>query len=136
MDAVSRPKVTAANGEFLGLVLGAVELSYFDKLFGSVSLGEGSSIALYRSDGILLTRFPQAESFIGKTFTSPLNALGGGDSGTTRFIGQIGARIVCWQFTGSRISRCSYRSAWIPAPLSPYGKSKQTYFSAREVLQL
>ena len=44
-------KVTAANGEFLGLVLGAVELSYFDKLFSSVSLGEGSSIALFRSDG-------------------------------------------------------------------------------------
>ena len=85
-------KVTAANGEFLGLVLGAVELSYFDKLFSSVSLGEGSSIALYRSDGVLLTRFPQAEAFIGKIFPSPLNALGGGNSATTRFIGQIGGK--------------------------------------------
>jgi diguanylate cyclase (GGDEF)-like protein len=85
-------RVSAANGEFLGLVLGAVELSYFDKLFGSVSLGEGSSIALYRSDGVLLTRFPQAEAFIGKTFTTPLNALDGGDSGTARFIGQIGGQ--------------------------------------------
>jgi diguanylate cyclase (GGDEF)-like protein len=85
-------KVTAANGEFLGLVLGAIELSYFDKLFASVSLGKGSSIALYRNDGGLLTRFPQAESFIGKIFTSPLNALGGGDSATTRIIGQIGGR--------------------------------------------
>jgi diguanylate cyclase (GGDEF)-like protein len=85
-------KITAANGEFLGLVLGAVELSYFDKLFGSVSLGEGSSIALFRSDGILITRFPQEESFIGKTFASPLNTLGGGDGGTTRIIGQIGGK--------------------------------------------
>jgi diguanylate cyclase (GGDEF)-like protein len=85
-------KVTAANGEFLGLVLGAIELSYFDKLFASVSLGKGSSIALYRNDGGLLTRFPQAESFIGKIFTSPLNALGGGDSATTRIIGQIGGK--------------------------------------------
>jgi diguanylate cyclase (GGDEF)-like protein/PAS domain S-box-containing protein len=85
-------RVTAANGEFLGLVLGAVELSYFDKLFASIALGEGSSIALYRSDGILLTRFPQAESFIGKTFTSPLNALGGGDSASVRFVGQIGGK--------------------------------------------
>jgi diguanylate cyclase (GGDEF)-like protein len=84
--------VTAANGKFLGLVLVAVELAYFDKLFSSVSLGPGSSIALYRSDGILLTRFPQAESFIGKPFPTPLNALGGGDSGTTRLIGQIGGR--------------------------------------------
>ena len=62
-------KVTAANGDFLGLVLGAVELSYFDKIFSSVSLGEGSSIAMFRSDGVLLTRFPQVESAIGKTFT-------------------------------------------------------------------
>jgi diguanylate cyclase (GGDEF)-like protein len=85
-------KVTAANGEFLGLVLGAVELSYFDKLFSSVSLGEGSSIALYRSDGRLLTRFPQAESFFGKIFTSPLNALGSSDRATIRFTGQIGGK--------------------------------------------
>ena len=49
-------KITAADGEFLGLVLGAVELSYFNKLFASVSLGEGSSIALYRGDGILMAR--------------------------------------------------------------------------------
>ena len=85
-------KVTAANGEFLGLVLGVVELSYFDKFFSSVSLGEGSSIALYRGDGVLLTRFPQAESFIGKIFLSPFNALGGGDSATTRIVGQIGGK--------------------------------------------
>jgi diguanylate cyclase (GGDEF)-like protein/PAS domain S-box-containing protein len=84
--------VTAANGDFLGLVLGAIELSYFDKIIGSVSFGEGSSIALYRSDGYLLTRFPQAGSFIGKMFTSPLDALGGADSATTRIIGQIGGK--------------------------------------------
>jgi diguanylate cyclase (GGDEF)-like protein len=85
-------RVAAANGEFLGLVLGAVELSYFDKLFASIALGEGSSIALYRGDGVLLTRFPQADSFIGKIFTSPLNALGGGDSATVHFVGQIGGK--------------------------------------------
>ncbi len=129
-------RVSAANGEFLGLVLGAVELSYFDKLFGSVSLGEGSSIALYRSDGVLLTRFPQAESFIGKIFISPLAALGDGDSGTTRFVGQIG---------GKDRLLAVHRLADFPmfltvgvdtAPLSLSGKSKQTYYSAREVLRL
>jgi diguanylate cyclase (GGDEF)-like protein/PAS domain S-box-containing protein len=85
-------RVTAANGEFLGLVLGLVELSYFDKLFSSVLLAPGSSIALYRSDGVLLTRFPQAESFIGKFFPTPFKTLGSGDSGTTRLIGQIGGK--------------------------------------------
>src|SRR5580704_9481422 len=74
-------KVTAANGEFLGLVLGAIELSYFDKLFASVSLGAGSSITLFRSDGILLTRYPQIES-----------AIGNGDRGVVRFVGHFGGK--------------------------------------------
>jgi diguanylate cyclase (GGDEF)-like protein/PAS domain S-box-containing protein len=85
-------KVTGANGEFLGLVLGAVELSYFEKLFSSVSLGEGSSITLFRSDGALLTRFPQIESAIGKTFKSSIIAVGDSDNGTARFIGHIGGK--------------------------------------------
>ena len=85
-------KVTAANGEFLGLVLGAIELSYFDKLFASVSLGAGSSITLFRNDGILLTRYPQVESVIGKYFPSSVGAIGDGDSGTVRFIGHIGGK--------------------------------------------
>jgi diguanylate cyclase (GGDEF)-like protein/PAS domain S-box-containing protein len=85
-------KVTAANGEFLGLVLGAIELSYFDKLFSSVSLGAGNSITLFRSDGILLTRFPQIESAIGKYFPSSVGAIGDGDSGTTRFVGHFGGK--------------------------------------------
>jgi diguanylate cyclase (GGDEF)-like protein len=82
-------KITAPNGEFLGLVLGAVELSYFERLFGSIVLRDGSSITLYRSDGILLTRYPRIESVIGKSFESPINALGNSDSGTARFIGKM-----------------------------------------------
>ncbi|MGA2894427.1 MAG: EAL domain-containing protein [Xanthobacteraceae bacterium] len=86
-------KVVAANGEFLGLVLGSIELSYFEKLFGSISLGEGSSIALLRSDGALLTRFPQIESAIGKTLNLPVNAaISDRTSGAARFIGEIGGK--------------------------------------------
>ncbi|MFZ2068262.1 MAG: EAL domain-containing protein [Xanthobacteraceae bacterium] len=85
-------KVRGPNGEFLGLVLGAVELSYFENLFASVSLGEGSSITLFRGDGALLTRFPQIESVIGKTFKSSVNAVGDSNSGTARFVGQIGGK--------------------------------------------
>jgi diguanylate cyclase (GGDEF)-like protein len=85
-------KVTGPHGEFLGLVLGAIELSYFEKLFKTVSLGQGSSITLFRSDGALLTRFPQVQSVIGKTFKSSVNAVGDGNSGTVRFVGQIGGK--------------------------------------------
>jgi Cache domain len=127
-------KVTAANGDFLGLVLGVVELSYFDKLFSSVSLGEGSSIGLYRSDGRLLTRFPQAESFIGTIFTSPSTLWAVVIAPQFTSPVKSGAWIVCWRFSGSQIFRCSYQSAWIPVLLSPSGKSRQTYLSVREVL--
>ncbi len=85
-------KVTGPHGEFLGLVLGAIELSYFEKLFETVSLGQGSSITLFRSDGALLTRFPQVQSAIGKTFKSSVNAVGDSNSGTVRFVGQIGGK--------------------------------------------
>ncbi|MFZ0425726.1 MAG: EAL domain-containing protein [Xanthobacteraceae bacterium] len=83
-------KVETAKGEFLGLVLVAVKLSYFEKLFASVSLGGGSSISLFRSDGTLLTRYPQIESDIGKTFEVSVRAVSGdSNNGTARFMGQI-----------------------------------------------
>jgi diguanylate cyclase (GGDEF)-like protein/PAS domain S-box-containing protein len=78
-------KLMSANGEFLGLVIGAVELSYFDELFGSLILGAYSSISLSRGDGILLTRYPPIESNIGKPFSPSINALGDSDSGTVRY---------------------------------------------------
>ncbi len=55
-------KVVSPDGEFLGLVLGAMELGYFEKFFGSLVLGEESAIALFRRDGILLVRYPPRES--------------------------------------------------------------------------
>ena len=85
----SARKLKAANGEFIGLVLGAIELSYFEKSFGSIVLGESSSISLYRGDGALLARYPRAETVIGKLFPVAINALGHSNKGTARYIGQI-----------------------------------------------
>ena len=82
-------KLTAPDGEFLGVVLGAVDASYLEKLFGAIVLGKHSSIALYRGDGILLARYPRIESAIGKPFKAAAEALGNGDSGTIRFIGAM-----------------------------------------------
>jgi diguanylate cyclase (GGDEF)-like protein/PAS domain S-box-containing protein len=82
-------KLTAANGKFLGVVTGAITLSYFEKLFGAVELGDGSSITLYQSDGMLLARYPRIDSVIGQYFKFPRAALGDGDSGTARFTGAM-----------------------------------------------
>jgi diguanylate cyclase (GGDEF)-like protein len=82
-------KLTAQNGEFLGVILGAIDLSYFEEIFGSIELGDGGSITLYRSDGVLLARYPRTERVIGKSFKAPIIALGDGSSGTIHFTGQM-----------------------------------------------
>ena len=128
-------KLTAENGEFLGVILGAIDLSYFEKIFGSILLGDGSSITLYRSDGVLLARYPRAERVIGKSFKAPFIALGDHSSGTTNSLAKWEARIVCWPLRGLPITRYLYRSPWTPTSLSPIGKRKQEFFPAREVLQ-
>jgi signal transduction histidine kinase/DNA-binding response OmpR family regulator len=53
------------NGEFMGLLLGAMSLQYFENFFASTSLGPGTSVSLIREDGTLLARHPHSEG-IGK----------------------------------------------------------------------
>lgn len=82
-------KLSTPNGEFIGVILGAIDLSYFEKIFGAIELGDDSSITLFRSDGILLARYPRLETVVGKSFKFSVSALGNGNSGTIRFIGQL-----------------------------------------------
>ncbi|WP_158627978.1 hybrid sensor histidine kinase/response regulator [Azospirillum griseum] len=52
-------RVSAANGRFLGLAVGAIDLDYFQRLYRGLRVGDtGSSISLWRRDGILLARHP------------------------------------------------------------------------------
>src|SRR5262245_32535134 len=44
-------KFSNPDGEFLGLVLGAIELRYFEDFFAAVLPGEESAISLFRRDG-------------------------------------------------------------------------------------
>ena len=65
------------NGEFLGVVLGAVDLEYFERLFAGLNLGEEGAISLFSRDGILLVRHPLRDtpgrSYAGAPlFTGPL----------------------------------------------------------------
>jgi len=83
-------KVVASDGELLGLIGTGVELAYFEKFFSSVLLEQSSSIALFRSDGVLLARSPTIEGTVGKTFTAFAQALEGNkDRGTVRIIGRM-----------------------------------------------
>jgi signal transduction histidine kinase len=51
-------RVSGPSGEFLGLVIGAIDLGYFENLYKSLQIGSGGAVSLWRRDGILLARFP------------------------------------------------------------------------------
>src|ERR1017187_5946498 len=79
-------KITAPNGEFLGVVRGTIDLQYFENFFESVILGEGSSIYLFRNDGTLLVRYPRIEPTIGHVFKGAIDVR---QRGTTRLVGKM-----------------------------------------------
>jgi signal transduction histidine kinase len=53
-------RLNGPDHRFIGMALGAVELRYFEKFYGDVDLGQGSCIAMWRLDGVLLAHFPIA----------------------------------------------------------------------------
>ncbi|MBE0622196.1 MAG: hypothetical protein IH605_16520 [Burkholderiales bacterium] len=54
-------RVSGSDGAFLGLALASISRNRFEKAFDAVLPDDGTSIALYRRDGVLLARQPQPE---------------------------------------------------------------------------
>jgi signal transduction histidine kinase/CheY-like chemotaxis protein len=54
-------RIRGQDGVFLGLVLGAIELNYFENFYRSLKLQPGNFVALWRQDGVLLARYPPAD---------------------------------------------------------------------------
>jgi methyl-accepting chemotaxis protein len=85
-------KVAAPNGDFLGLVLGAMEMEYFEQYFATIVLGEHSSIALFRNDGVLLAHHPHMDPATARAHVqdgSFMKVLAHTSHGTVRQIGSI-----------------------------------------------
>ena len=61
-------KVRAPDGAFLGLVLGAVELGYLERLYAAIAPAGDYVISVFRDDGTLLVRHPQREGSIGRSY--------------------------------------------------------------------
>jgi diguanylate cyclase (GGDEF)-like protein len=61
-------KVVAPDGTFLGVVVAALNLPDFERLYEAVALGPSGSVTLFRQDGVQLARFPHAEQDIGRQF--------------------------------------------------------------------
>jgi hypothetical protein len=79
-------KLTGPDGTFLGLILGAMEIRYFEKFFAGIALGEGSSIGLARNDGTLLARYPTVDHTLGRRYPGGIEALANGSSATVRTV--------------------------------------------------
>jgi signal transduction histidine kinase len=60
-------RINSGTGNFIGLVLGAIDLGYFENLYRELAISAGSGISLWRRDGILLARYPSVEG-IGRRF--------------------------------------------------------------------
>ena len=60
--------VISKKGQFLGLVLGAVDLAYFDKLFARVAPEADDVLSMFRTDGMMIARYPARPDTIGKQF--------------------------------------------------------------------
>ncbi|WP_246733204.1 EAL domain-containing protein [Methylobacterium sp. BTF04] len=61
-------KISGPDGKFLGLVLGAVELQYFTKLYRQIAPAPDYVISMFRNDGVLLVRHPHRDGTIGRGF--------------------------------------------------------------------
>ena len=51
-------RLSQRDGSFAGIVAGSVDLSYLRQLFSQLDFGTGGSVALVRTDGAMLARYP------------------------------------------------------------------------------
>jgi diguanylate cyclase (GGDEF)-like protein/PAS domain S-box-containing protein len=75
------------DGSFAGVVVGAISLSYFNELFGSLDMGPHSGVNLFRSDGVVITRFPYGDADVGRSLAGTPNMIRFQAEGTGTFIG-------------------------------------------------
>jgi signal transduction histidine kinase/CheY-like chemotaxis protein/HPt (histidine-containing phosphotransfer) domain-containing protein len=74
------------QGHFLGLLLGAISVPYFENFFSSTSLGPDTTISLMREDGLLLAHFPPNNDIGNQSSGFGQRALAAG--GTIRELGR------------------------------------------------
>ncbi|SDC96939.1 diguanylate cyclase (GGDEF) domain-containing protein [Paraburkholderia lycopersici] len=66
--ALSR-RVTRADGTSAGTVVGRLNIDYFRDLLDGLSLGPGGTVAVFETDGTLITRLPYDPAMIGRSLT-------------------------------------------------------------------
>jgi hypothetical protein len=84
-------RISAPNGDFLGILLGEINFSYFQKYFAEVAPQPDAVVSMFHLNGVMLVRQPMVEAMIG---TAPKNGAflllaGGSDHGTIRNVSPV-----------------------------------------------
>jgi C4-dicarboxylate-specific signal transduction histidine kinase len=92
-------RIKSKADQLLGVAVAGIESDYFSNLFRLISLGEDSSVSLFRLDGALLATTLDAPDLLGKTYpdAQPIRMIREGLSGTA----QITREPKWWQPSGS-----------------------------------
>ena len=79
-------RINSKAGQLLGVAVVGIDSDYFANLFRSISLGEDSSVSLFRLDGALLATTLQMPDLMGKTYqdAQPVRMIRDGLSGTAQ----------------------------------------------------
>lgn len=64
--AISR-RISGPQGQFQGVIMGAVRLEFFRQLFTHLSVGDEGAVTLLRTDGTLIARVPDIPGRVGST---------------------------------------------------------------------
>ncbi len=62
-------RLNGPDGTFAGVVLASIDVSFFVQTYSQFNVGNEGSIALLKTDGTLLLRYPMDEDAIGRNFT-------------------------------------------------------------------
>jgi diguanylate cyclase (GGDEF)-like protein len=68
MAVVVAHRISGPDHVFLGISFGGVLMSYFEKLYQTVTTRPEMSITLFRRDGILLAHYPDSDKNVGRSY--------------------------------------------------------------------
>jgi diguanylate cyclase (GGDEF)-like protein len=61
-------RIAGSDGSFLGIVVGAVDLGYFERLYAAIAPYPDYTVALFSNDGELIARYPATPELAGRRF--------------------------------------------------------------------
>ena len=84
-------RINAADGKFLGLVVGGLETEYFEEFYRAIILQKDASVTVLRRDGTIVARYPHTEKQMANKMPaeSPWYARVGAGGGTYRSPGYL-----------------------------------------------